>query len=269
MNGLQTERRMLWIHGWGMHPEIWPHYDRSEARGHAADQARGLVPGWHSFFSYHGCGSIQQMAERLKSSIQEEKPNVLVGWSLGGMLALQWLAERLERGEGRNEGRGEELPVVVLVGTTLRFVDRERKSGWPKRILERMLAKLGEVPEAVLEQFAVSMLAEAEQEDKGLQQRVKAAARRTDFAGEGLQAGLAYLIESDLRSSWAEHLIPALQNSRLRLLWIHGEADPVCPLGAVPDRVEGLQKCLVSGAGHLPFLTQEGIFYERIKEFAE
>jgi pimeloyl-[acyl-carrier protein] methyl ester esterase len=65
-------------------------------------------------------------------------------------------------------------------------------------------------------------------------------------------AGLDVLATADLR--------PGLAGVDLPVLLLHGDADPICPIGAsraLADAVPGARLQAVAGAGHAPFLTRE------------
>ncbi|WP_429312663.1 alpha/beta fold hydrolase [Paenibacillus mucilaginosus] len=257
---------ILWVHGWGMSPNIWPHAigaDIAEPIG----QPEALLPGWrHSYFTYEGCSTGEQMVRHLHSRLSEEKPDAVVGWSLGGMLLLRCLADELRSGRQLPMGVRGRMPLVILAGSTLSFIHPDRNCGWPRRIVERMRAKAEAEPWAVGDQFASAMLTGRMHETR-LVDQVKASWGATDFSREGLYAGLSYLIEEDLRTAWLEILTPALKSGVLHLLWLQGEEDGICPIGAVPDTGEGWQKAVFPCTGHLPFLERTPEFYQRIKEF--
>ncbi|WP_426451036.1 alpha/beta fold hydrolase [Paenibacillus sp. S-38] len=257
---------MLWVHGWGMSPIIWPH-NAEAGKGIHSVQPEDLLPGWsHSYFTYEGCRSAVQMLERLHRCLWDERPDAVVGWSLGGMQMLRCLVEELRSGRQRGGRMHGGMPLVILTGTSLRFIDSDRTYGWPRRIVERMRARVDAEPGAVAERFAEAMLTGTGY-DQRLADQVKAAVRSTDFSPEGLHAGLSFLIQEDLRADWQALARPALQSGTMRLLWLQGQEDNICPVGAVPKEEEGWRKVILPGVGHLPFLERTPEFYQCIKEF--
>lgn len=350
----------IWVHGWGMSPDIWE------------EAVNGLPGARHRRFSYRDCATVDQMRECLRRTIAEEcGPVGLIGWSLGGMLALdaaleQWESrtaeeERLadaENGTGATaekkapvgtsaaDGRssGSEAaalgPIarVALVGATLRFVGDDRTKAWPARVVRRMRSQLAGQPDETRRRFAESMLSAAERDGRPeLPQWLARLGAPTDFSQPGLDAGLAYLLETNLTERWrrfAEATVvreavdrpqgaggdadadtavsdarctagasvpvaavpgasgtagatvpgaidrPAAGGGAARsgaalaaavapdIVWMHGEDDPICPLGALAD-VPAERRIVFAGAGHAPFLTQPRRFAEQLGRWAD
>ncbi|GAA3409792.1 alpha/beta fold hydrolase [Paenibacillus hodogayensis] len=254
----------LWIHGWGMSPDVW------------GDPGVWLPEARHRLFSYEGCHTVDEMKERLREIVCEESlqggPVHVLGWSLGGMLALE-LA--METGLGENK---ERLPIgqAVLIGASLRFVDERREIGWPGRVIRRMRTQLTADPAGTLLRFADSMLSPGERPTwPAVAERL---AKRTDFTLAGLEAGLTYLLETDLTGRWercsqawavedvSEEI--AMRDGAPEVIWMHGGEDPVCPPAALavgPFR----KTVLFPGAGHAPFVTQPERFAQQLRRIAD
>lgn len=250
---MKIRRRILWIHGWGMSPDIW----ESSVRGQWTGQ--GIQ---HHFFSYADCHSIEAFHEALDRMLREVKPEAVIGWSMGGILAVDRLAKLADEMETALGSLG--IKRLALVGSTLCFVRADRNQGWPRRIVERMLGKLETDQEHVLRQFADSMVsAEERAEGKGM------TAYEPDFSLDGLKAGLRYLIETDVTEAWSKTLVPGLTSAGGRILWIHGSGDTICPVGAMPEETEGVRRVVLEGTGHVPFLTQQAAFYAHLRGFLD
>ncbi|WP_461479624.1 alpha/beta fold hydrolase [Paenibacillus sp. PvR148] len=254
---IDGKRRILWIHGWGMSPAVWEQFAREQVTGQGVE---------HHFFSYTDCHSIAEFHEALDRTLREVQPEAVIGWSMGGMLAIDRFTVLAEESAGAMGTTLHSLGIrrLIVVGSTLRFVSADRNLGWPRRIVERMLSKLESDPEAVLRQFADSMVS-AEEKTAGKEIAVCG----TDFSMEGLQAGLHYLLESDLAEGWAKTLVPRFTASGGRILWIHGREDTICPVGAAPGDAKGVRSVLLEGAGHAPFLTKPETFYEQLRGFLD
>nr|WP_274381470.1 alpha/beta hydrolase [Paenibacillus mesophilus] len=259
----------IWIHGWGMSPEVW---GGMESR---------MPEERHRMFSYAKCGSVDQMRERLRLMIREETAPVrLIGWSLGGMLALEAALEPfecVEPGNGRNEADAEYTPhpiaQVLLIGATLRFAGPDRTKSWPERVVRRMRAQLGVQREETRHRFAESMFSDEEREGRPEYPQWIARSRiPTDFSPEGLDAGLQYLLETDLTERWRHFAAVCLEDEgisvravkRPDIVWMHGENDPICPTGAIAD-IPDRGKILFRGAGHAPFMTEPDRFAEAVR----
>ncbi|ALS24203.1 alpha/beta hydrolase [Paenibacillus naphthalenovorans] len=250
---VDVTRRILWIHGWGMSPWIW----ESSVREQWTGQGIG-----HHFFSYADCHSIEAFYEAFDRVLREVKPETVVGWSMGGMLAVDRLAQLA--GEMGTAFGSLGIKRLVVIGSTLCFVSADRKQGWPRRIVERMLGKLETDREHVLQQFADSMVSANERAEGKI-----VAACEPDFSLEGLKAGLKYLIETDVTEAWSKALVPVFTSAGGRILWIHGSGDAICPVGAMPDETEGVRSVVLEDTGHVPFLTRQAAFYEHLRGFLD
>ncbi|MCG7408462.1 alpha/beta hydrolase [Paenibacillus sp. ACRRX] len=166
--------------------------------------------------------------------------------------------DRAKRSAADESMTNAELISVVLVGTTLSFVDDTGAAGWPKRIVERMRTRLLQSAELVLHDFQAKFWSASERGGADLQP-VPALSRQplaaADFSPAGLNAGLAYLLQADLHEAWSR-----LRSTDVPVLWLHGAEDPLCPLRAqeraAAYRGRGkLAMRVIASAGHAPFLT--------------
>lgn len=260
----------IWLHGFGTSPAVW------------GEPASWMPGARHRMFSYANCDTIGQMRERLHVMIREEsEPVTLIGWSFGGMLALETAIAQWEQSSAAPAG--SKLPTsvpaiaqLVLVSATPRFVGTDRTKSWPDRIVRRMRSQLALDPDATLRAFAESMLA-AEERTGGKPDVAQWMARlyaATDFSPSGLDAALAYLQETDLTERWERFVagwrgrglgcLSAADEYRPDVVWLHGEEDPICPIGAIAD-IPSQEKIIFPGAGHAPFLTSPEPFAEAIR----
>ena len=235
-----------------MSPDVW------------ADLAMNHFPGRrHVFVSYADCRTVDDLRRvvprALGSGLGGSESWTVVGWSLGGMLALEAVADVGGGSAGAEIVRVERLAVVAA---PLRFVrDGPKAPGWPERVLRRMMERLGREPERVVAEFRQAMLADVERGDPAAARLLGAEA---DFSPEGLRAGLTYLLEADLRGRWAQWRRRTSRSPRI--LWLHGEADPIVPVESLAFLSP--EECvLLPGAGHAPFATAEAAFFTALKEF--
>lgn len=234
-------KQFLWIHGWGTSFKVWKQ---------AAEQ---LPEAEHYYVSFAQCQSIDDYYEAIRKPLQKPGEWILVGWSMGGMLAFE-LASREEFRQQYG------VQALVMVSSSLRFVDEERRQGWPQRIVQRMREQLQQQPNETLARFKDLMLTEGEK--AAISMKDFRRLTETDCTVDGLQAGLDYLITTDLGRKW-EHFI---EDSDLPYLWLHGEDDAVCPIGGVPDLPSARMRMLPY-AGHMPFITQPQLFYKLMRSF--
>lgn len=236
---------VLFLHGWAQSQQVWFQQHRLFA------DARFLnLPG-------HG-GAPDLPAEAWLdhlAGLLPDRPCMLVGWSLGGMLAMQ-LAHRLP----------ERVAKLVLIGTTPRFCAAE---DWPQGCAQTLFdgfqAALASRSRRALNRFFRLML-----QGDGLTQESynRIAADAVDRAHpptfEALQAGLDLLKRLDLRA-----IVPTLS---MPALLLHGEADaiidPACARW-LADHLPNASCELIPACGHAPLLTQPASVNGRLKSWQE
>jgi pimeloyl-[acyl-carrier protein] methyl ester esterase len=204
---------VLILPGWGAGPELLAPLAPAGARVAAADWDRARSP-----------EDLVPLALEAAAPLAEEL--VVLGWSLGAMVALEALpalAGRVSR--------------LHLVAPCLRFT-----AGWPPRVLLRMRRRCAEEPVAVIDAFGRSLVAPGEERF--------APALRTDRPVVALLAGLDYLA--------TRALAPPVPVPGCRVRVVHGGADTVIPeeLSLPVAEALGAARRVLSGAGHVPQLSR-------------
>jgi len=178
----------------------------------------------------------------------------LLGWSLGGQLALD-LAAALPAGIER----------LVLIATTPKFLKSANwRCGTPRPLLARLVHRLHSEGERAVSDF-LALLASGSA--PGTVARVRAklrAALRTHGAAcpEALAAGLARLRDGDLR--------PALPMVRMPALVVAGQRDRIIRATAMRALAHALPDAHyleVEGAAHAPFLSHPVQFARELSGF--
>ncbi len=148
--------------------------------------------------------------------------DAIVGWSLGGMLAMELLPARCR--------------TLVLISSTARFCATDGyPCGVPERVLRRMILQFRQSPETVWTEFHANACAPRPPHPPG------------PLPHENAAAGLEYLLATDLRAR-----LPALT---IPVLLLHGEEDRIIPPGASDWLAQALPAatCVrLSGEGHRP-----------------
>ncbi len=239
---------MLFVHGWGQSASIW-----FEQRQHFTAARFVNLPG-------HG-GAADLPAENWLKALESQLPDqpcILVGWSLGGMLAMQ-LAQRAP----------ERLAGLVLVSSTPCFV---QKTDWPHGCDTPTFAAFEagiHAPEKerqhTLSRFFALML-----HGDGLSRAAfnrlarQAVNRQHPTSQAGLEQGLHLLSELDLRADVTPRSVPTLI--------LHGEQDAIVPFAAgqaltrqMPQA--GLQA--FADCGHAPFLSQAHKFNDTLEAWCQ
>lgn len=239
---------LVMLHGWGMHSgHLVPLAERLAQRRQVV-----LVdlPG-------HGASGWQprQYADNalagFASAVAEAMPDgaTLLGWSLGGLIALE-LARR----------RSCRLASLVIVGGTPRFVAGD---GWPQAIrgedFAALRARLADDPVRCLDAFRVQS-ARGDTRASAVLRMLRRHCHPPQ--PDALRAGLDALEAGDLRGELHRIDLPALV--------VSGGRDRVTPPAAGRFLAAGLPRsrfCLVPDAAHAPFVGREPALAERIERF--
>lgn len=227
-------RDVLLLHGWGFSAGVWEDLARRLAphfRVHAPDlPGYGAAPACAPYTLEAIAGAVARAAPRRCH---------VVGWSLGGEIALAW-ARRAPHQVRR----------LALIATTPCFTSRP---GWP----------CATAP-AVLREFGRSLAADrAGTLARFVAAQAKGDARARRFAGvlkesserntpdSVLAAGLAVLSSADLRRELSRVKQPALV--------MHGARDRIVPAAAgrrLAAALPDARFALLRACAHAPFLSQ-------------
>jgi len=233
----------VFLHGWGLHGGIW-----SETRAHIPGQAPDL-PGYGD-----RPGISPYTAEALADALAPALPAGanLVGWSLGGMVALA-LAARHPAKVGK----------LVLVGSSPAFVNRaDWAHGLAPEVVAGFAADLQRDYRGTLLRF-LSLPARGGEEARGVVSRLRQAVfERGEPAPATLAAGLGLLQDVDLRGG--------VQTIACPTLVVHGDHDTLCPPAAGAWLAEHLPRARLArhpGASHAPFLSHPAWFCQTVQAF--
>jgi len=249
MNRAPTPPHLVLLHGFALHAGIWDSWRESAA---LPFESRALdLPG-------HGTrpwdARIRDLAA-LASSVAGEIPPgaILVGWSLGGTVALELARQRQLKLRG-----------IVLVASTPRFVT---EAGWQAGIAPAVLDEFAEGLSRDCERTIRAFLALQVQgaEDAAATLRtLRAAVRGRPPDPRALEAGLEILRRADLRDTLGEIHVPSLV--------IAGQHDRVTPPEAglfLAARLREARFRRISGAGHAPFLSHPAPLANELSAFLQ
>jgi pimeloyl-[acyl-carrier protein] methyl ester esterase len=231
---------LVLLHGWGATPRIWQR--QAEAFGRAGTVLAPPIQEWTAAWLVNFLSGLT--GSQLQGS-------VLVGWSLGGMLLLEALAQF--RGPGR--------AALVLVGVPAVFCRRpDHPWGQPPATVRAMRMGLKSQPTRVLRDFLAACLAPGEETF-----RAEATAGFDFAAGPAhLAQGLDYLKDKDLRGLLGRISGP--------VDLIQGGQDAIVPptqAAFLQEQLPGARLHMLPGAGHLPFLTQAEAFNDVLRGVIE
>lgn len=197
--------------------------------------------------------SLDAFAAAVDAAIPDSgEPVSVLGWSLGGQVALQWAFHRPSRIAG-----------LILVATTASFVTRP---GWPQAMAPETLARFGDelrVAWRLTLQRFLTLQVQGSDEGKAVLASLRAGLfARGEPAPEVLAGTLAMLASSDLR--------PLLPRVAAPALVIGGERDMLVPIGATLALAAALPHAShrpIAGAAHAPFLSHPRAFADACASF--
>jgi pimeloyl-[acyl-carrier protein] methyl ester esterase len=241
---------LVLLHGWAMHAGIFaPLVQRLEAHftlhlvdlpGHGRSRDAGLPL------------DLSHAAEAVAAVVPERA--LWLGWSLGGLVALQAAAAKPARLRG-----------LVMVAASPRFV---RAADWPQgmenAVFRTFASELQRDYRGTLDRF---LMLEAQGSEK-MRDELRLLRAEAFAHGEPhtdvLCDGLGLLEDSDLRTA-----LPALA---MPSLWIAGRRDRLvspAAMQAAADAAPGASFHQVASGGHAPFLTQADEVAQAVRDFAE
>ena len=239
---------LVLLHGWGLHSIVWD------------DVMPGLLAHFRvTVIDLPGMGQSPLPAgdydlDFLVTQISPLLPERchLMGWSLGGLLALRLAHSWPER-----------IASVVTVACSPRFVQAR---DWPAALPAEVLDKFMEVFEEDKEGTLIRFLALNCKGADTMRDDVRKLKEILYFCGlpadRALRGGLQILRETDLRN-WVGELAQPL-------LMLFGGEDNIVP-AAVAPQIENLapsaQLAVQKGVAHVPFLSAPDIFLQAVRDF--
>ena len=225
-------RELIFLHGWGASAACW-----KRQIAHFSARYQIIAPDLPG----HGANRSPATEPILLPATSDQRPaTVLIGWSYGGMLAIDLVA----RAPGRYAG-------LVLIGCSAQFTQASSAAGAPgdglsPAIVKNIIRNLGRDYEATMRNCYGTFFSKGER------------SCAEEFIGENplpdRAAGvdlLTRLLTLDLKETVSSLRIPALI--------IHGGQDAVCPLPAgifLHEHIAGSALEVLPDAGHMPFYTR-------------
>ncbi len=240
--------RLVLLHGWALNSHVWD----------------DVVPRLASEFTLecvdlpgHGASAWAPQITDLDTLADAVAPYLgaqchLLGWSLGGTVALRLAIEHAAR-----------IEKLVLVASTAKFV---ASPDWPSAmqpaVLEHFAARLREDYPATVREFLTLQV----RGDERAHEALRILRRRVLVAGEvdtaALRIGLEILRQTDLRADLPRIRTPALV--------IAGERDALVPAAASAALATALPQArahLIERAAHAPFLSHLDEFCAEVRNF--
>ena len=228
----------IFIHGWATGPQVWP---------------GSLTAGESFLYDNEEFPELSDLERTVKELWQKRQGKItVVGWSAGGMLALQ-LAH----------AHPEWIEKVVLLSSTPRFTtDGLYTAGLKPSIVKNLSRRLTRRQRETQEKFYQEMFTIAEAGEAEKFNEISPVF--FSLTGDGLQKGLNYLLQTDLRDILPQIKVP--------VDILHGEADEICPPAAARYMAALLPAAklkLFPGAGHVLFFSHLAEVLKIIEEGIE
>lgn len=234
------------LHGWGLHGGIW----QETAQALSVDHRMIAVdlPGHGHSAPLPGAYTLDELAAAVAGILPPHC--CVIGWSLGGMVALN-LAARFPDRVGQ----------LILIAATPQFIaDR----AWPHAIAPEVLAafaaRLREDHAGTIRQFLALQVMGSEQERRTLARLRTLLSDTPPPHAAALQGGLDILRTASL--------LPLLDRVTQPVTLIHGRHDTLVPwtaARALQQRLPQAQLHVLPGAAHAPFLSHADDFLRLVR----
>jgi len=246
-NNLDQQPIMIFLHGWGQSTQIW-HQQIKHFSPLTRTYAINLLG--------HG-GAPDMPQEEWTQHITDEinhisqgKPVLLVGWSLGGQIAL------------RIQQHINHLAGLVLISTTPCFRQQEDWShGCSDEVWQGFEQASQQQTPKLMQRFFQMMLHGDKLTRKAMQTIAKEAINKQQApTQQALQAGLSLLSSLDLRETLARITVPSLV--------VHGLQDVIVPVQAgeyLAGNITNSELHTFEDCGHAPFLTHHAAFNQQLE----
>lgn len=239
---------LVLLHGWGLHSIVW-----DPIMPALLERFRVTVvdlPGMGQSPLPNGDYHLDFVVRQVRRVLPERCH--LMGWSLGGLVALKLALEEPAR-----------IDSLVTVATTPRFTAAD---DWPAAMKPEILAKFAEMMEEDYEGTLVRFLALNCKDSPTMREDIALLKEILYFCGlpaqRALRGGLEILRDSDLREDLARLGVPTLM--------MFGEHDNLVPAAVMPE-VEALNPeirlALLKGLAHVPFISAPELFTGALFDF--
>lgn len=244
----QPVAELVLLHGWGLHSIVWDHLMPSLLANFQVTVID--LPGMGQSPLPNRDYDLAFVTEQVLAVMPEQAH--LVGWSLGGLVALHIAHQAPER--------------VLSVATFNASPKFTADDTWQAAMAPEVLAKFAELLAEDQEGTLIRFLALNCKGSVTMQQDVRELRDILYFCGlpnpKALAGGLEILRTVDLRSALAQITVPVLM--------LFGEADHIVPaaaMNAVEDLGAGVEVALLAQMAHVPFISDPQLSAQALYDF--
>jgi pimeloyl-[acyl-carrier protein] methyl ester esterase len=234
---------LVFLHGWGQSAQVW--YPQQQTFPHA------------HFMNLPGHGGEADSTTWMEALAKQlpQQPCTLVGWSLGGMLAMQLAITYPEK-----------VKSLVLVSSTAKFrASPDWVYGCPEHIFNGFEQGIAHQTGKTMSRFFALMFHGEGMPRKDYQHIAHHAVDRHHPPSEqALHYGLTLLSDLDLRDELVSIQQPALI--------IHGECDAIVQVESADYLAEHMPHatlCRFKHIGHAPFLSSRKQFHSLLEQWCQ
>ena len=242
---------LVFIHGWGQHSGAWqPLLD-----GLSAHAVHTLALPGHDGTQWQAPGfDLDKLVDAYAAQVPAQC--VVIGWSLGGIIALRW-AQRYP----------QQVRQLVVMASTPCFGQRP---DWPHgaaaEVQAAFAAAVAAAPVQALQHFS-DLLAEGEADVRGVRRQLRALLAAAPIPDQtALTAGLAFLAQTDMRASLRD------QPPQQATLLLQGEGDTITPFAAAQWLAATLPQASLHAlpqCGHAPMLSHASEVLQALQNFLD
>jgi len=246
---------IIFLHGWGQSQQVW--FEQEEWLAQKKCLAKDNPLSDARFINLAGHGGRDDSDDALQDVMSQcpQEPFVLVGWSLGGMLAIRLAQHYTTR-----------IKALVLVGSTPSFRQREDwLYGCDTPTFAAFEQGIASQASKIMSRFFALMFHDTNISRSDYNKIVcQAVDKNHPPSMLALQQGLQMLSDWDLRAQLAHIKQPTLV--------LHGQQDAVIPVQAgqyLAEHIPHADWLCFEDAGHAPFLTHPESFHEMLESWCQ
>ena len=243
-------KNVVLLHGWGMHSGLWGKFNHllaEDFQTHALD-----LPGFGFSKEVENDFTLMSLTNVIEEYIESlTSPVILIGWSLGGLIAQNILKRKKVN-----------LEKIVLIASTPSFTKRNNwETAMEKSVFNDFFNDLKMDYKKTLKRFLSLQLRGSDLDRNELRELNSELMAHGEPNIKALENGLNILRDTDLRSE---------NTNEMPTMIVLGERDTLVPLlvkNEFKKTYSNLKELVLEKTGHAPFISNPKLCAEKIKNF--